>query len=71
MSDQRPSTALAEPRTVRGEKLSGRQKAAVLLVALGPERAAEMFGHLRDDEMEALSLEMAKIQRLDTQLLAG
>jgi flagellar motor switch protein FliG len=41
-------------------RLSGRQKAAVLLVSLGPERAAEVFGHLREDEIEELSLEMAK-----------
>jgi flagellar motor switch protein FliG len=40
--------------------LPGRRKAAVLLVSLGPERAAEIFSHLRDDEIEELSLEMAK-----------
>ncbi len=45
-------------------RLGGRQKAAVLLVSLGPERAAEIFRHLKDDEIEALSLDMAKLQQV-------
>ncbi len=45
--------------------MRGRKKAAVLLVSLGPDRAAEVFKHLRDDEIETLSLEMAKLQRVD------
>ena len=40
--------------------LRGRRKAAVLLVALGPAKAAEVFGHLSEPEIEELSLEMAK-----------
>ncbi len=43
----------------------GRKKAAVLLVSLGTERAADVFRHLRDDEIESLSLEMAKLQRVE------
>jgi flagellar motor switch protein FliG len=45
--------------------VKGRRKAAVLLVSLGTERAAEVFGRLRDDEIETLSLEMAKLQWLE------
>jgi flagellar motor switch protein FliG len=45
--------------------INGRKKAAVLLVSLGPDRAAEIFKHLRDEEIESLSLEMAKLQRVD------
>jgi flagellar motor switch protein FliG len=41
-------------------RVSGRQKAAVLLISLGPEKAAEVFKHLREDEIESLSLDMAK-----------
>ncbi|MDX6399108.1 MAG: flagellar motor switch protein FliG, partial [Gaiellaceae bacterium] len=44
--------------------LSGRQKAAVLLVSLGPERAAQLLGHLHDEEIESLSLEMAKMRQV-------
>ena len=46
-------------------KMTGRQKAAILLVSLGPERAAQLFGHLRDDEIEALTLEMAKLKNVN------
>ena len=45
--------------------LPGRKKAAVLLVALGPEKAAEVFKHLHYEEIESLSLEMAKLQQVD------
>ncbi len=44
--------------------MKGRKKAAVLLVSLGSDRAADIFRHLRDDEIETLSLEMAKLQRI-------
>jgi flagellar motor switch protein FliG len=45
--------------------LPGRKKAAVLLVTLGPEKAAEVFKHLHYEEIEALSLEMAKLQQIE------
>src|SRR5919202_1680072 len=48
--------------------MSGRQKAAILLVTLGPERAARLFGHMRDDEIEALTLEMAKLSRVEAEV---
>jgi flagellar motor switch protein FliG len=59
--------AAAAPPAAPKRKLEikGRKKAAVLLVSLGPDRAAEVFKHLRDDEIETLSLEMAKLQRVD------
>jgi flagellar motor switch protein FliG len=53
------------PPARRTANLNGRKKAAVLLVSLGPERAAEVFKHLRDEEIETLSLEMAKLHRVD------
>lgn len=48
-----------------GPKVHGRKKAAVLLVALGPDRASEIFKHLHFDEIESLSLEMAKMQHVE------
>jgi len=41
--------------------IAGRRKAAVLMAALGPDRAAEVMQHLREDEIEHLSIEMAKL----------
>ncbi len=52
-------------------KIKGRQKAAVLLVSIGTERAAQVFERLRDDEIETLSLEMAKLQFLEPGVADG
>jgi flagellar motor switch protein FliG len=45
-------------------EIGGRQKAALLLVSMGSERAADVFRHLREEEIESLSLEMAKLQQV-------
>lgn len=42
--------------------LSGRQKAAIFLVTLGAEVSSEIFKHLRDDEIESLTFEIARIE---------
>ncbi|HUR85220.1 MAG TPA: flagellar motor switch protein FliG [Solirubrobacteraceae bacterium] len=60
------SQQLAAPK--RRSRLGGRQKAAVLLVSLGPARAAEIFGHLKEDEIEALSLDMAKLNQVPSEV---
>jgi flagellar motor switch protein FliG len=44
--------------------LSGRQKAAVLLISLGTERAANVLKHLSEREVESLSAEMAALWRV-------
>ncbi|RDU22436.1 flagellar motor switch protein FliG [Anaerosacchariphilus polymeriproducens] len=40
-------------------KIGGLQKAAILLIALGPEKASNIFKHLKDEEIEELTLEIA------------
>lgn len=40
-------------------ELDGIQKAAILLITLGPEKAAVVFKHLKEDEIEQLTLEIA------------
>ena len=47
------------------QRLAGRRKAAVLMAALGPERAAEVMQHLREEEIETLSLEMVKMGSIE------
>ena len=42
-------------------QLKGASKAAALLVSLGTEHAAHVFQHLREEEIERLSLEMAQL----------
>ncbi|NLK86688.1 MAG: flagellar motor switch protein FliG [Clostridiaceae bacterium] len=41
---------------------SGREKAAMLLISLGPEKSAEIFKHLKEEEIEQLTLEIANIR---------
>ncbi|MDE6944476.1 MAG: flagellar motor switch protein FliG [Lachnospiraceae bacterium] len=44
--------------------ISGLQKAAILLIALGPERSANVFKHLKEDEIEELTLEIANTRNI-------
>jgi flagellar motor switch protein FliG len=53
-------------RQPSADSLKGIEKAAVLLVAVGEERASEIFRHLGDAEVEALSLEIAKSRKVPT-----
>jgi len=41
---------------------TGREKAAMLLISLGPEKSAEIFKHLKEEEIEQLTLEIANIR---------
>lgn len=45
--------------------LTGRQKAAILLITLGPEVSAQIFQHLRDEEIDQLTLEIANVRKVD------
>ena len=49
----------AAKSAMRVSELSGIQKAAVLLITLGPEKASEIFKHLKEEEIEQLTLEIA------------
>ncbi|QAY65599.1 flagellar motor switch protein FliG [Paenibacillus protaetiae] len=46
--------------------LSGRQKAAILLITLGPEVSAQIFKHLHEEEIEQLTLEIANVRKVDS-----
>src|SRR5918997_1364725 len=48
--------------------MKGRQKAAVLLIALGSQKAAEVLKHLSDREIEALSLEMTTLESVPPEM---
>ena len=48
--------------------LRGLQKAAILLIALGPERSAGIFKHLKEDEIEELTLEIANTRSVTPQV---
>ncbi|ADN01858.1 flagellar motor switch protein FliG [Spirochaeta thermophila] len=48
-------------------ELTGRQKAAILLVTLGSELSAEIFKHLKEDEIESLTFEIARLETIDSE----
>lgn len=53
---------MAKPTT----ELTGKQKAAILLISLGPEVSASIFKNLREDEIEQLTLEIASVRKVDS-----
>ena len=50
------------------DEMNGVQKAAVLLIALGPEKSADIFKHLKEDEIEELTLEIANTRSVSPQM---
>ena len=46
------------------EDMNGVQKAAILLIALGPEKSAQIFKHLKEEEIEELTLEIANTRSI-------
>ncbi|WP_433749726.1 flagellar motor switch protein FliG [Falsibacillus pallidus] len=52
---------------MRKEKeLSGKQKAAVLLISLGPDVSASVYKHLTEEEIERLTLEISSVKKVDS-----
>ena len=49
------------------KNLNGRQKAAIFLVTLGSELSAEIFKHLREDEIETLTFEIARLDTIESE----
>ncbi len=49
------------------QEMSGIQKAAILLISLGPEKSATIFKHLKEDEIEQLTLEIANTRSVSPQ----
>ena len=48
-------------------QVTGVQKAAILLIALGPEKSSQIFKHLKEEEIEELTLEIANTKSITTQ----
>ena len=48
--------------------LSGMQKAAILLIALGPEKSSLIFKYLKEEEIEELTLEIANTRSVTPQV---
>jgi len=50
------------------QRLNGRQKAAILLISLGPDVSAEVYKHLTEEEIEKLSLEISSVKKVDAEM---
>ena len=46
-------------------KLYGKQKAAILMISLGPEFSSKLYQHLTDEEIEEMTLEIANVKKVD------
>ena len=49
------------------KEMDGVEKAATLLIALGPEKSAQIFKHLKEEEIEQLTLEIANTSSVSPQ----
>ncbi len=46
--------------------LSGKQKAAILLISLGPDVASSVYKHLSEEEIEKLTLEISGVRKVES-----
>lgn len=46
--------------------LTGKQKAAILLISLGPDVSASVYKHLSEEEIERLTLEISSVRKVDS-----
>ncbi|TCT26774.1 flagellar motor switch protein FliG [Melghiribacillus thermohalophilus] len=47
-------------------QLTGKQKAAILLISLGPDVSAQVYKHLTEEEIEQLTLEISSVKKVDS-----
>lgn len=52
----------------RKNTLTGRQKAAILLISLGPDVSAQVYKYLSEEEIEKLSLDISSVKKVDSHL---
>ena len=48
--------------------MTGRQKAALLLIALGPELSASVYQYLTEEEIEKITLEISSVKTVDSEV---
>ena len=70
MSDAAVETAVQEeeaPKKRFVDSMTGAQRAAAVIVALGAEKASQIYRYMDPEEVEQLTLEVAKLGFLDSQ----
>ncbi|AOH54284.1 flagellar motor switch protein FliG [Peribacillus muralis] len=56
----------ASDRQKKKAGLTGKQKAAILLISLGPDVSASVYKHLSEEEIERLTLEISGVRKVDS-----
>jgi flagellar motor switch protein FliG len=51
------------------EKISGIERAAIVLMSLGPDSATDLWGSLDDDELRQISIAMSRLGKVDTEIV--
>ncbi|MDR2768649.1 MAG: flagellar motor switch protein FliG [Treponema sp.] len=62
---QAVTTGSSSSKKKGNKEFSGRQKAAIFLVSIGSEISAEIFKYLREDEIETLTFEIARLETIE------
>ena len=50
-------------------KLSGKQKAAAIIISLGADDASKIYKYLKEEEIEQLTFEISRLQHLNPQIM--
>jgi flagellar motor switch protein FliG len=58
----------SKPKPKPSESLTGPQKAAAVIVALGAEKASQLYKYMEPEDVEQLTIEVAKLGFLDSEL---
>jgi len=59
--------ASSGPKKKGAKEYTGRQKSAIFLVSIGSELSSEIFKYLREDEIETLTFEIARLETIDSE----
>ncbi len=54
--------------SITREKLTTKEKAAVLMITMGKEKAAKVFKYLTEEEVEQLTLSITSMRRVEPEL---
>jgi len=57
----------AAKKSVASKEINGRQKAAIFLVSIGSQVSSEIFKFLREDEIETLTFEVARLETVEAE----
>ena len=52
-----------------GTRLSGKQKAAAIIISLGADNASKIYKYLKEDEIEQLTYEISRLEHLNPEIV--